>query len=117
MRLGRYGRTEDGNGAAGAGEDAHGAIVLLLQGVLDGGDEGTGTGRDHGGLDGPADSVLGVVRVVVVGHFGGRRKAMRWWWMGRKPELRGWDWLSAGEAAACWAARPTALDSATADDI
>lgn len=71
-------RTEEGNGSAGAGEDAHGAVVLLLQGILDAGHEGAGTGRDHRGLDGPADRVLGVVRVVVVGHFGRRSRAMRW---------------------------------------
>lgn len=63
--------TKNGNGAAGLAEHAHGADVLLGEGVLDCRDKCAGAGGDHGGLDGSANGILGLVGcLVLVGHGG-----------------------------------------------
>ena len=70
--------TVDGSSATELGEGAHGTIVLLCEGVLDGRDEETGTGGDHAGLDSGAQGILGAVGLLLLlGHIGVDR-VRRW---------------------------------------
>jgi hypothetical protein len=68
-------RTEEGNYTSGAGDDTHGADVLLAERVLDGGNDGAdGGGLDHGAPR-VGEGIARVVGRVLVGHGGqnGRR--------------------------------------------
>lgn len=69
VRKGRS-RTEECNCAPRAGKDAHGAYILLPEGVLHTGDNGTGSGELKGGPPRVGERVPRVVGVVVGGHWG-----------------------------------------------
>lgn len=70
--------TVDGSSATELGEGAHGSIVLLGEGVLDGRDEKTSTGSDHAGLDCGAQGVLGAVGFLLLLSHGGVDRVRRW---------------------------------------
>lgn len=53
-------------------------MVLLGQGVLDGRDEKTGAGGDHGGLDGGAQGILGAVWLFLLLCHGVGDRVRRW---------------------------------------
>ena len=61
--------TENANGASRPGEDTPCADILLCEGVLDGGDEGARAAGHQRGLDGVAQSILGVVFVGMLVQF------------------------------------------------
>lgn len=69
-RRGFPGRTEDCNYAARAGDDAHGADILLPEGVLHTGKDGAGDGELEGRVPRVRKGVPRVVGVVVGGHLG-----------------------------------------------
>lgn len=63
-------RTEQEDRAAGPGEDAPRADVLLLEGILDGGGEETDAAGDHCRVDGALERILGVIHgsLLLAGH-------------------------------------------------
>lgn len=63
-------RTEDCNYAAGAGDDAHGADILLPEGVLHTGKDGSGDGELECGVRRVREGVPRVIGLVVGGHWG-----------------------------------------------
>lgn len=67
-------RTVQGNDATRAGEDTHGADILLAKSVLDSGHNGADSGCLDHGAHGVCEGIAGVEGGVVGGH-GGRNGA------------------------------------------
>ena len=83
------GRTEEANGAAGAGEDTQGAVGVVLQCVLDAGHDGAYGGALEGGLARVFERALGLEAIAGRACYGG-------WWTGTKLESAPADWTAPG---------------------